>query len=107
LGEALLMTLTGEPISAVRAYQLGLVQSLAEDRTELFQQADAIARAIASNPPLAVKDVKHVVKQGSNMTLEQAILFREKYFDIILQTEDAKEGAAAFAEKRPPVWKMR
>ncbi|MCW2524473.1 MAG: enoyl-CoA hydratase [Frankiales bacterium] len=107
LGEALLMTLTGEPISAVRAYQLGLVQSLAEDRTELFQQADAIARAIASNPPLAVKDVKHVVKQGSNMTLEHAILFREKYFDIILQTEVAKEGAAAFAEKRPPVWKMR
>jgi enoyl-CoA hydratase/carnithine racemase len=107
LGEALRMTLTGEPITAERAYQIGLVQGLAEDRDELLQLAEQIAGAIANNPPLAVKDVKRVVKVGVNMPLEYAIHFREKYFDVILQTEDAKEGAAAFAEKRPPVWKMR
>lgn len=107
IGEALLMTLTGDPMTAERAYQIGLIQGLAEDREDLFRQADKIAASIAGNPPLAVKDVKRVVKVGVNLTLEYAIHFREKYFDVILQTEDAKEGAAAFAEKRPPVWKMR
>ena len=95
------------PISAERAYQIGLVQGLAEDRSELMLKAEQVARAIAANPPLAVKDVKRVVKTGVNMSLEYAIYFREKYFDVILQTEDAKEGAAAFAEKRAPVWKYQ
>jgi enoyl-CoA hydratase/carnithine racemase len=107
LGEALKMTLTGEPITAERAYQLGLIQGIATDRDDLFRQVAEITTAIAANPPLAVKDVKRVVKVGVEMPLEQAIAFREKYFDMILQTEDAKEGAAAFAEKRAPVWKMR
>ncbi|MGX7680154.1 enoyl-CoA hydratase/isomerase family protein [Jatrophihabitans sp. DSM 45814] len=107
IGEALRMTLTGEPITAERAYQIGLVQGLAEDREDLFRQADEMAAVIAANPPLAVADVKHVVRVGANMPLEHAMLFREKYFDMILQTEDAKEGAAAFAEKRPPIWKRR
>jgi enoyl-CoA hydratase/carnithine racemase len=107
IGEALLMTLTGDPISAERAYQIGLVQGLAEDREELFTRVDTIAAAIAGNPPLAVQEVKRVVKVGVNMSLEYAIYFREKYFDVILQTEDAKEGAAAFAEKRAPVWQSR
>jgi enoyl-CoA hydratase/carnithine racemase len=107
IGEALIMTLTGDPISAERAYQVGLVQGLVETREELFERVETIARSIANNPPLAVQDIKHVVKVGSNMSLEYAVYFREKYFDVILQTEDAKEGAAAFAEKRAPVWKYQ
>jgi enoyl-CoA hydratase/carnithine racemase len=107
VGEALLMTLTGEPISAERAYQVGLVQALAEDREDLFRIVDRIAASITANPPLAVQDVKRIVKVGVNMPLEYANYFREKYFDVILQTEDAQEGAAAFAEKRAPVWESR
>jgi enoyl-CoA hydratase/carnithine racemase len=107
LGEALLMTVTGDPITAERAYQIGLIQGLAEDRADLFARVDAITTSIENNPPLAVQDIKRVVKVGSNMPLEYAVYFREKYFDVILQTEDAKEGAAAFAEKRAPVWKSR
>jgi enoyl-CoA hydratase/carnithine racemase len=107
LGEALLMALTGDPISAERAYQVGLIQGLAEDRDELFEKVDKIAATIANNPPLAVQDIKRIVKLGVNMPLEYAVHFRDKYSDVILQTEDAKEGAAAFAEKRPPVWKLR
>jgi len=107
LGEALLMTMTGEPITAQRAYEIGLIQELAEDRDELFEKADKIAAAIAKNPPLAVQDVKRIVKVGVNVPLEYAVHFREKYADTIMQTEDAKEGAMAFAEKRAPVWKSR
>jgi len=106
-GEALLMAMTGDPITAERAYQVGLVQRLVEDRDELFKEVEAIMDSICANPPLAVHDVKHVVKVGVNLPLEYHMYFREKYFDSILQTEDAIEGAAAFAEKRPPVWKMR
>jgi enoyl-CoA hydratase/carnithine racemase len=107
LGEALLMALTGDPISAERAYQVGFVQRLGETREDMFREAEAIADAIMGNPPLAVQDNKHVIKIGVNMPREYASYFREKYFDQILQTEDATEGAAAFAEKRPPVWKGR
>jgi enoyl-CoA hydratase/carnithine racemase len=107
IGEALLMALTGDPITAERAYEVGLIQGLAEDRDELFAKVDAIATSIAENPPLAVQDVKHVVRVGVNMPLEHAMYFREKYFDAILQSEDAREGAVAFAEKRTPVWRSR
>jgi len=107
LGDALLMALTGNPIGAERAYTIGLVQGLADDREGLLAAADAIADAIAANPPLAVRDNKRVVTVGVNLPLEYAIHFREKYFDQILQTEDAAEGAAAFAEKRRPEWKRR
>ena len=107
LGEALMMALTGDPISAERAYQVGFVQRLGDTREEMFREAEAIADAILANPPLAVQDNKHVVRIGVNMPREYAGYFREKYFDEILRTEDAVEGAAAFAEKRPPVWKRR
>ena len=107
LGDALMMTLTGEPIDAERAYQIGLVQGLADDREELFRLVDRYADAIAANPPLAVQDVKTVVTRGVNVPLEYAVYLREKYFDSILQTEDALEGPLAFAEKRAPVWKRR
>jgi enoyl-CoA hydratase/carnithine racemase len=107
LGDALMMTLTGEPIDAERAYQIGLVQGLADDREQLFQLVDRYADAIAANPPLAVQDIKTIVKKGVNVPLEYAQYLREKYFDSILQTEDALEGPLAFAEKRAPVWKRR
>jgi enoyl-CoA hydratase/carnithine racemase len=107
LGEALLMALTGDPISGQRAYEIGFVQRLADSRDELLREAEQIADTIAGNPPLAVQDIKRVVTVGVNLPLEYAIHFREKYFDQILQTEDAREGAAAFAEKRAPVWKRR
>ena len=107
LGDALLMALTGDPITAERAHQIGLVQGLTDDRDALFERVEAIADVMAGNPPLAVQDIKRVVTVGVNLPLEYAVHFREKYFDQILQTEDATEGAAAFAEKRAPVWKRR
>jgi enoyl-CoA hydratase/carnithine racemase len=107
LGDALLMALTGNPITAERAHAIGLVQGLADDRAGLVEQVEAIADAIVGNPPLAVADIKRVVTVGVNLPLEYAMAFREKYFDQILQTEDAAEGAAAFAEKRAPVWNRR
>ena len=107
LGEALLIALTCEPITAERAHQIGLIQKLCEDRDELFAEADRIADSIARNAPIAVRDSKHIIKVGSNMPVEYAVYLREKYFDAILETEDAQEGPRAFAEKRAPVWKGR
>jgi enoyl-CoA hydratase/carnithine racemase len=107
LGEALLMVLTCEPMTAERAYQIGLVQKLCEDREELFVEANKIADSIAQNAPIAVQDSKHIIKVGSNMPIEYAVYLREKYFDAILGTEDAKEGPLAFAERRNPIWKGR
>lgn len=107
LGEALLMTITGDPIDAERAHQLGLVQRLVDTREQLLDETERIMNSICMNPPLAVQDVKRIVKVGSNMPVEYALHFREKYYQAQLRSEDAVEGARAFAEKRAPVWKMR
>lgn len=107
LGEALLLVMSCEPMTADRAYQIGLVQKLCEDRQELLAEADRIAGSIAQNAPIAVRDSKHIVKVGSNMPVEYAVHLRQKYFDAILSTEDAREGPLAFAEGRAPVWRGR
>jgi len=105
--EALYLAITGETIDADRAYQLGLIQGVFEDREALFAHVERIAGIIASNPPLAVEWNKTVVRVGAEMTIEHAYALRAKYFDAIIQTEDGAEGSKAFAEKRKPVWKRR
>ncbi|HLY84761.1 MAG TPA: enoyl-CoA hydratase-related protein [Acidimicrobiales bacterium] len=107
LGEALRMQLTGRPMAATRAYQIGLVQELAEDREELFRVADAIADEILECAPLAVQTIKHLVMTGRNLPIEYAWLLAEPYQEKVARSEDALEGPRAFAEKRPPVWRMR
>jgi enoyl-CoA hydratase/carnithine racemase len=107
LGEALRMQLTGSPIGAERAYQIGLVQELADDRDELFAIAGAIAAEIAECAPLAVRVIKDVVMTARDMTIEQAWKLAEAHHERMARSEDALEGPRAFAEKRPPVWKGR
>ena len=107
LGEALLMQLTGTPIAAERAYQIGLIQKLVPDRAALLQQVDAIANDIARCAPLAVQAIKRIVKTGRSLPPEYSIKFSEPIKKFIDGTEDRLEGPRAFVEKRAPQWKKR
>jgi len=107
LGEAMRIELTGDPIDAERAYQIGLVQGLYDDRAALEAAADQMADRIMENSPLAVQFLKRIVKDGRDMTVDHHWKFAEMFAFMLQRTEDALEGPKAFAEKRKPEWKMR
>jgi enoyl-CoA hydratase/carnithine racemase len=107
LGEALRLQLTGSPMSAQRAFDVGLVQELANDRDDLMDKAERLADEMLECAPLALQYIKRIVKEGRGMTEDQAWAFAEMFRVSLADTEDALEGPRAFAEKRKPNWKMR
>ena len=101
---AMEILLTARPISAERAYQVGLVNKIVEpDR--LMDEALELARVIASNAPLAVKAAKEIAVRG--MALEGPFQLEHYISGRVLMTEDAKEGPRAFMEKRQPRYQGR
>lgn len=98
--------LTGDMIAAPRAYELGLVNALVEPGTAL-EAALKLAEKIAANGPLAVRTVKQVVTESQDWRTDDMFALQNPRMAHIFSSEDAKEGATAFAEKRPPVWKGR
>jgi enoyl-CoA hydratase/carnithine racemase len=107
LGEALRIQLTGGHITAERAYQIGLVQELAEDRDGMWAAADQLCQEVLACAPLAVQAIKQVVRTGRNLPLEYSWKYSYPFQEQISRTEDFLEGPRAFAEKREPHWQMR
>jgi len=107
MGEALRMQLTGSPITAERAYQIGLISDVVADREALFVCANTIADEIIECAPLAVQAIKNVVRRARDLPVDAQLRYAETLRNVVRDTEDMKEGPKAFAEKRKPVWKMR
>ncbi|MFE6679408.1 crotonase/enoyl-CoA hydratase family protein [Streptomyces sp. NPDC057729] len=103
---ALELLLTGDPLPAERAERLGLVNHLTEPGQALGQ-ALALATRIARNAPLAVAAVKRCVDQRTSYRDQDAFQEQDQIVAPVLASQDAKEGARAFAEKRSPHWQRR
>ncbi len=105
LGVALELILTGDSISAARAYELGLV-NVVVPAGDVLATAVGIAERIAANGPLAVKAAKELGRLA-NADAEAWARRLTEWQPVIFGSDDAREGATAFVEKRPPVWKGR
>jgi len=103
---AMEMLLTGERIPAQRAYEIGLVSRLVEPAA-LLPAALALAESVAGNAPLSVKLTKELAWRGLHAHPEEFMRFVAAALALLHGSEDAKEGPAAFAEKRTPVFKDR
>jgi enoyl-CoA hydratase len=103
-GVAMELALTGDPISAERAHELGLVNRLADPGAAL-DQALALAEAIAGNGPLALAATKRILVEGPAWPPDEFWQRQGEIAGPVFGSEDAREGATAFAEKRAPVWK--
>lgn len=103
---ALELLLTAEPISAQRAYEIGLVNRVVPGR-ELRERTQEIAQRIAANAPLSVRAGKAMVYEAAERGRGGALAAGERLFEAAYNSEDAQEGPRAFREKRKPVWRGR
>jgi enoyl-CoA hydratase len=103
---ALELLLTGEPLSAPRAAEIGLVNRLTPEGGALAGALE-LAAAIAENGPLAVAATKAIARGSVDWSFEEGWRKQAELTGPVFASEDAIEGATAFAEKRKPVWKGR
>jgi enoyl-CoA hydratase/carnithine racemase len=101
---AMELLLTGEQVTAARAAELGLVNRLVPDGAAL-DGALALAEVIAANGPLAVAVTKQIARAQADWTVAEGWQRQEELYKPVFDSADAREGAAAFAEKRAPVWR--
>jgi len=103
---AMEMALTGDPILAERGYELGLVNCLADPGAAL-DTALELAEVIAKNGPLALAASKRILNESGDWPDSEFFTRQAEITEPVMASEDAREGATAFAEKRPAVWKGR
>ena len=104
LGKALELILTGSVIDAQEACRIGLVNKVVP-RDGLMAAAEEYARAIAAKAPIAVVFAKEAVREGYEMTLDEGLRLETDLSALLRTTDDIKEGARAFVEKRAPHWR--
>ena len=100
------LLLTGEMISADEALRVGLVNRVVEPG-EVLTTAEAIAKKIIANAPLAVKYALEAVERGMEMPQEQGLFLEATLFGLCCATQDMREGTRAFLEKRSPKFEGR
>src|SRR6202045_5196550 len=93
------LCLTGEMITAEEAMRIGLVNHIYE-AAELLPAAEAMAKKIAANGPLAVKFTMEAIERGVEMPLQEGLFLEATLFGLSCATEDMREGTKAFLEKR-------
>jgi enoyl-CoA hydratase len=101
---AMELALTGDTIDALRAASLGLVNRIAPPG-ETLATALKLAAAIAENAPLAVMASKRIIAESGSWPTESSFSRQAAIVDPVVKSEDAQEGARAFAEKRAPLWR--
>jgi len=106
VGVAMRMALMGkhERMTAQRAYELGLISEIVP-HDELPRRAREIAATINENAPLAVRGTRLAIRKGLDLPLHEAEILAEAFRERVVRTDDAKEGPAAFLEKRDPKWR--
>ncbi len=103
---AMELLLIGERVDAKRAKEMGLVGRVVAHES-LMDEAQALAGRLCKSAPLAVRATKEVAWRGQDMPFVEAIRFGETMRKVAGATEDAREGPAAYREKREPEWKAR
>jgi enoyl-CoA hydratase len=98
--------LSGAPVTARRAYELGLVNKVVPAEMTILL-AQRMARQLAEKPPLAVRMAKEAVLQAFESPLAEGLAAERKSFYFLFATEDQKEGMRAFLEKRKGIFKGR
>lgn len=101
---ALELCLTGAPIDAAHALQLGVVNRVVP-AAELEAETTKLAEQLANAAPLALRGMIDCVNVGAECGIEEALEYESAQFGLIFSTEDMREGTGAFLEKRKPVFK--
>lgn len=102
---AMRLALTGrhERMSAQRAYELGMISEIVE-HDRLLDRAKEVAALVNRNAPLAVRGTRLAIRKGLDLPLHEAEILGEAFRERVVRSDDAKEGPAAFNEKREPKW---
>jgi enoyl-CoA hydratase len=106
LGWAMQMILTGEPVDAERALQIGLITEIVPGAT-LLERATALARTLASRAPMAFMAGRDAVLRSTDTDLLNGIDYEKKLYAICMATEDSRIGLRAHFDKVPPVYTGR
>jgi enoyl-CoA hydratase len=97
------LAITGDPIDARRAFELGLVNRVVPGG-EVLAAAVALAERIGENAPVAVRNSRRMVREAPDLTEAEAWPRNYELAMEVFATKDSIEGATAFAEKRAPRW---
>jgi len=98
---AMEMILTGDPISAQEAHSAGLVNRLVPDE-RVLDEAFELAATIAKRPAVALRLARQALRYGTEHSMNEGLEMERRNYRMLYDTEDQKEGMAAFLEKRPP-----
>ncbi len=101
---AMEMILTGRMYTAREMFDAGLISRVVDDEVFL-EEAQALAREIASMPPIALQMAKDAILKAFDTTIEGGLEYERKAFYLLFASDDMKEGMNAFIEKRKPLWK--